>query len=292
MAQYVAKDKQTTQGGYGPILYRLYEFITQDVASGLPGAYDVEAVSDASHFGGESGPQAGDYFVVKCDQTLPNGQNWMAMFAVGGAAVGGYADPGAGWWLKVNIGGTWDGTNNKFNGGLESDWQRIDIADSRAPSNSLNMHLVAYQDVLIMVGDKDGAGSWTWAFYVGELDSGDDSDTDNMPFGSFTGTWSADWTVTYSVFNGTNKRILFPNVARDGWNSGYGWSADVFKGWGRTVMGNLTVEGPIILRDSVVSPNSYRGTLKGVMQYDRDAGTGITNADGTRKGYNGISFPA
>ena len=289
MAEYVAKDKQTTQGGFGPILYRLYEFITQDVASVLSGAYSVEAVSDSSRFTGESGPQAGDYFVVKCAQTLPNGQQWMVLFAVGGAAVGGYANPGSGLWLKVNIGGSWDGTNKKFNGGLESEWELIDGA---IPNNSAAMHLVAYTNVLIMIEDLDGAGTWQRGFYVGEIDSGDDATTDGMPFCYFSGDFSASSSPSTSIFNTLYKGVKFPNIARDGWNAGYAEGADFVKGWGRTVIGELTVEGPIVLRDTVVSPNSYRGTLKGVMQYDRDAGTGIPNADGTRKGYNGISFPA
>ena len=143
-----------------------------------------------------------------------------------------------------------------------------------------------------MIEDLDGAGEWKRGFYVGEIDSGDDSTTDGMPFCYFSGAFNASASSTTSLFNTVYKGVNFPNVARDGWNTGYAAGADFFKGWGRTVIGELTVEGPIALRDVVVSPNSYRGTLKGVMQYDRDAGTGITNADGTRKGYNGISFPA
>lgn len=289
MADYVATHVTTANGGIGPFLYQLYK-----------------AIKDSGYFtfledpgwAGETSVAAGGYFVIESKQAFTTGKKWQALFCIGGAAVGGYADPTAYPWVLVDYLGTWDTAGKTFGSGasitdLATNGVRLDTYQPIG-SYTVELHIANYSfpspddpavtlDGILYISDVNAANTWLGGMFVGKLRSGDPSATDPYPFLWGAGEWTAQYMMT------ANWGGNVSDLALTGVSANTGGPVDALYNKGTTQQGGYPVEEIINIFDSAT------GTLKGILplvyEGDRSLGVKVASKDGTRLLFNGVSIP-
>jgi hypothetical protein len=292
MADYVTTHIVPTNTGNLAALYRIYEAVKN---SGM-----FTLIEDPG-WTSEDDPVAGSYFVIESNAAFAAGEKWQAIFCRGGAAVGGYDDPGAYLFVKASFLGGWDTSTHTFGtGSAESDWKKIEQAGAIG-SYGTEWYITCYSysnpddssatlDGIALIGDMNSAGTWILGGIVGKFRGLEPESSQKYPMVVGGMRWDT-YSTTHMAFYWAGTYIQIPNSTTwADWVDGYmGPIADMQYNHGTTDVSGNPVEWPVSVQNKATSTQS--GLLPLIMQGDRALAIGTPSYDGTRKLFNGVGWP-